>query len=43
LKTVENNSLINEILKMKNEYVSKYNEMMDMLEDAKKKKEVSKM
>lgn len=40
LKIVENNSLVNEILKMKNEYVNKYNEMLDLLENARKKKEV---
>ena len=41
LKIVENNTLVNEILKIKNEYVNKYNEMLELIENARKKKEVN--
>ena len=37
---VENNSLVNQILKIKNEYVNKQNEIFDMYEHAQKKTEV---
>ena len=39
-KMVENNSLVNQILKIKNEYVNKQNEIFDMYEHAQKKTEV---
>lgn len=40
-KISENNNLINEILTMKNDYALKMNEMLDMFEEAKKKKEAA--
>lgn len=42
-KISENNNLINEILTMKNDYATKMNEMLDMFEEAKKKKEAADM
>jgi WD40 repeat protein len=40
-KIVENNSLINEILTIKNDYMVKMNEMLELVETAKKKKEAA--
>ncbi len=39
-KTVENYNLINEILRIKEDYAMKMNEMLELLEQAKRKKEV---
>jgi len=41
-KFIENNQLINQIMAIKDEYVAKMNEINEMQEDAKKKKEVYK-
>jgi hypothetical protein len=40
-KVVENNNLINEILKIKNDYMVKMNEMLELVETAKKKKDAA--
>lgn len=40
-KVLENNALINEILKLKQEYMEKMNEMIELYENAKKKKEAA--
>lgn len=40
-KVVENHNLINEILKIKEDYALKMNDMLELLEQARKKKEVS--
>jgi hypothetical protein len=39
-KMIENNRLINEIMTMKNDYMVKMNEMLELVESAKKKKDV---
>lgn len=39
-KIIENNTLINEILTIKNDYMVKMNEMLELVDNAKKKKEV---
>jgi hypothetical protein len=40
-KIVENNALINEILNIKTDYMEKMNEMLDLVDNAKKKKEAA--
>lgn len=41
IKTNENNDLIDQIIVIKNDYGNKMNELMEMIEDAKNKKEVA--
>jgi len=40
-KVAENNNLINEILKIKNDYMVKMNEMLELVDNAKKKKDAA--